>query len=614
MSKVYGKESSKPRDKQPEGEANSKVARQLRSLLKQLVELKAIPLELANSIVEPSSSADIVPRLLEIGVDDRMLALVLAQNFKLEVFDGDVDNKEDLVRSSNDPCPWLIADHTLYVTNPYDREQIEPLMRRNKSSRDPIKFENLGILAISDFDSHNVSIASFDVESSSISMTQGGAWAKEFNDELLNEAINRKASDIHINPEPHGGVVRLRIDGRCEFSRSSSLQNISKERYKLVANNLMERVGKQNNYLEPSSGFLTFQSAHRQVSMRLEMAPVKVNTDTQPKITLRILNNQRNLARIEQLGLAEQQIDMLRSVTRRSNGLIIVTGPTGSGKSTTLKTMLRDIRDYYPEKALFTIEDPVEDPIEGITSMEITKHMGFATALKSLLRHDPDVIMVGEIRDSETAELALRASMTGHLVLTTLHTNDSHSAISRLRDLGLEDSLLAENLLAVTAQRLVNRVCPHCCKKMPISSDKVLWQNYQQVKALSQEDIRVPIVNKGGCDHCNWGYVGRHLVNEMFVNDPESQRMIDTGVTANQIRVHQYQQGRFKDLWDDGIRLVRGGVTTLEALESKLNPLHVARANLIEQIDQRVDLSTPRSRAYNQPAQEKNVSTLPDNY
>lgn len=612
MSEVYGK-NSQPKGKQPESDVNSKVARQLRNLLGQLVDLKAIPMELANSIVEPTTSADIVPRLLEIGVDDRMLAEVLAQNFKLEVFDGDVDNMEDLIRSSNDPCPWLIADHTLYVTNPYDREQIEPLMRRNKSPRDAIKFERLGILAISDFDSHSVSVANFDVETSSIALTQGGAWAKEFNDELLNEAILRKASDIHINPEPHGGVVRLRIDGRCEFSRSSSLQNISKERYKLVANNLMERVGKQNNYLEPSSGFLTFQAAHRQVSMRLEMAPVKVNTDTQPKITLRILNNQRNLARIEQLGLSEQQIDILRSVTRRSNGLIIVTGPTGSGKSTTLKTMLRDIRDYYPEKALFTIEDPVEDPIEGITSMEITKHMGFAKALKSLLRHDPDVIMVGEIRDSETAELALRASMTGHLVLTTLHTNDAHSAISRLRDLGLEDSLLAENLLVVTAQRLVNKVCPHCCKKMPISSDKLLWQNYQHVKALAHEAIRVPIVNRKGCDQCNWGFVGRHLVNELFVNDPESQRMIDMGVTANQIRAHQYQKGRFKDLWDDGIRLVKDGVTTLEALESKINPLHVARANLRMHLQQDSGVNQNNSNTNSHPMQKKNVTNLLDN-
>lgn len=559
--------------------ASTRTAEQFNKLVKHLVQLKALPEELGKNAVVPTTSAIIVPRLLELGVDDRTLANVLAKIFKLKVFNGSIRDRDQLMRSINDPCPWLIADNVLYVTNPYDRDQIEPLMRRNKTARDAIEFERLGILAMSDFDADTVSVANYD-QGSTASSSQGGAWAKEFVDDLLNEAINRKASDIHINPESHGGVVRLRVDGRCEVSKSSTLQSISKERFKLVANNLMERVGKQNNYLEPCSGYLVFQAAHRQVSMRLEMAPVKVSTETQPKVTLRVMNNQRNLARIDQLGLPDTQINALRSIARRANGLVIVTGPTGCGKSTTLKSLLRDIRDHYPEKAIYTIEDPVEDQLEGITSLEITKHMGFPEALKSLLRHDPDVLMVGEIRDRETAELAMRASMTGHLVLTTLHTNDAHGAINRLRNLGLEDSLLAENLLAVTAQRLISRVCSHCHDRFDLKSSERHWKVYGKLRAFSKGTSIVPVANKQGCPNCSRGYAGRHLINEIFVKDPVAERMIAQGVSSTEIRAKQYRSGKFSDLWDDGIRLAQEGVTSLEALEAKINPIHVARAHL----------------------------------
>lgn len=559
--------------------SSNRVAEQFHSLLSRLVARNALPQELVQNVVEPTMNSDIVPRLWELGVDDRVLAEVISQIFNLAVFNGKVVDRDSMMRSGPDRCPWLIADNVLYVTNPYDRDQIEPLMRRKKNAKDPIAFDRLGILAMSDFDVDSVSLANYD--QGGVSKNQGGAWAKEFVDDLLNEAIQRKASDIHVNPESHGGVVRMRVDGRCEMTRSVALQSISQERFKLVANNLMERVGKQNNYLEPCSGYMVFQSAHRQVSMRLEMAPVKVVTELLPKLTLRIMNNQRNLGRIDQLGLPEYQINLLRSIARRTSGLIIVTGPTGSGKSTTLKTLLRDIRDHYPEKTIYTIEDPVEDQLEGITSLEISKHMGFPKALKSLLRHDPDVLMVGEIRDAETAELALRASMTGHLVLTTLHTNDAHGAVNRPRDLGLEDSLLAENLLAVTAQRLVNRVCSNCSELVAIKHRTDLFKLYGKVSALVQPGVAVPIVTiKNGCDDCSNGYVGRHLVNEIFVNDPETEKMIGQGLGGNEIRVHQYLAGRFKDLWDDGFRLAISGITTLDALENKINPLYVARANL----------------------------------
>ncbi|MGB1059026.1 MAG: GspE/PulE family protein [Ketobacter sp.] len=571
---------------------HSRLHQQFEQLLQELIRLEALTEQSCRNLPLPTEAGEIVPRLWEGGIDDVKLAQSLSNLFKRELFNGVVRDRDSLIRSSNDRCPWLIVDRVLYVSNPYDRSQIEPLMRRKNDPKDKLKFEKLGILAMSDFESDLIIQATHD---QGVSVSEvSGAWAKGFVDELLNEAISFRASDIHIEPESHGGVIKFRIDGRCQVCRIPGLQTIERERFRLVANNLMERVGKQNNYLEPCSGYLVFQSAHKQVSMRLEMAPVKIYSEIQPKITIRLLNNQRGVNKLESLGLSPAHVTQLRSLGHRANGMLVITGPTGSGKSTTLKAILKDIRDNFPEKAIYSIEDPVEDQLDGITSLEVTKHMGFAKALRSLLRHDPDVIMVGEIRDGETAELALRASMTGHLVLTTLHTNDSHGAINRLRNLGLDNALMAENLMAVTAQRLVNKVCPHCSTMVPITQSKELWAKYQHIPELKNPEILVPVVsNKEGCQHCNFGYTGRHLVCELFMNDPDSESQIIEGLPSNEIRRLQTRRGVFNDLWDDGIRLVREGVTTLEALENRINPIRVARAY------RKADYTRPSTRSFN---------------
>lgn len=551
---------------------------QFQQLLQGLVVAKALSEQQAQTMVTPKDTKDFVVRLIEADVDDKKLAWVLAGLFECDLFGGVIQNPGTLMRSGGDTCPWLIADDVLYVTNPFDRAQIEPLMRRKKNPNDSLTFSRLGIIALRDFDAESVLAASQEIQHSSASLgVRSGIWARDIMDALLTDAISRQATDIHIAPESHGIVIRYRIDGRCDKVRNNAFQNLPLDQLKLLANNIMDRVGKQNNYLEPASGYLSFTTGHKTVSIRMEMAPVKIGSTRMPKFTLRLLNIKRSITRLEHFQLPQSQTDTLRSLAARPHGLVIVTGPTGSGKSTTLRAILREIRDAYPEKTVYTIEDPVEEQLDGVMSLEVDQHLSFATALRSLLRHDPDVVMVGEIRDQETAELATRAALTGHLVLTTLHSNDAHGAINRLRDFGIENSLLADNLLAITAQRLVPKICQVCSE----------WSAPQKLRSLAALLPKTELAKNGvqlrqrgayahQCGHCQGGYQGRLLVQEIFENSPMTRDAIARGDGAQCIKQQQISAGQFNDIWHHGIQLLLKGQTSLEALESKLGAVYSA--------------------------------------
>lgn len=571
-------------------DSHSKNDAQFRQLLSGLVTAQAIPEQLSSTLVTPKESKDFVVRLLEADVDDKKLAGVLAALFECDLFGGVIQDPSTLVRSGGDACPWLIADDVLYVTNPYDRGQIEPLMRRKKNEQDSLRFSKLGIIAMRDFDADVVVDAETEGgQRAGASLSSSGIWARDFVDSLLTDAIQRQATDIHISPENHGIVIRYRIDGLCDKVRNTAFQNIPLEQLKLLTNNIMDRVGKQNNYLEPSSGYLGFKLGHKQVAIRMEMAPVKIGTTKMPKLTLRLLNLKRSISRLEHFNLPENQLNCLKSLSSRPHGLIVVTGPTGSGKSTTLKAILREIRDTYPEKTVYTIEDPVEEQLDGVMSLEVDQHISFASALRSLLRHDPDVIMVGEIRDQDTAELAVRAALTGHLVLTTLHSNDAHGAINRLRDFGIENALIADNLLAITAQRLVAKICKSCSElSEPLQLDGLSTFLPGPVEsntgALGHGNPTIRVRQraqqsgeaKDSCHHCNAGYSGRMMVQEIFENTPMVRDAIARGEGAQFIRQHQINNGQFQDLWQHGVQLLLKGETSINALESKLGTLSMA--------------------------------------
>lgn len=366
---------------------------------------------------------------------------------------------------------------------------------------------------------------------------------------IVSDAIQSNASDIHIEPEEGKVLVRFRIDGdlRLNMELQNNIHPLLTTRIKIMAGmNIAEKR-------VPLDGRFKFQHGITEIDMRVSSLP----TIYGEKIVMRLLGTNQDVSyNFEDMGFSERSINTIRSMLRYSNGIILATGPTGSGKTTTLYSMLKEI--INPKLNIVTVEDPVEKRIDGVNQVQVNTKAGltFASGLRSILRQDPDIIMIGEIRDAETAEIAVRASITGHLVISTLHTNDSFSSIARLVDMGVEPYLLADSLRGVIAQRLVKRVCPHCKKEMRISDN-------------AREFLGDPTLEKvyvgEGCPLCgNTGYRGRIAVNEIFRVTPEIKRIIvDNGTDVKAMR----EYAKKKDIItmrEEVVALVKEGTTSVE--------------------------------------------------
>ncbi|MEA4875484.1 GspE/PulE family protein [Anaerorhabdus sp.] len=366
---------------------------------------------------------------------------------------------------------------------------------------------------------------------------------------IVSDAIQSNASDIHIEPEEGKVLVRFRIDGdlRVNMELQNNIHPLLTTRIKIMAGmNIAEKR-------VPLDGRFKFQHGITEIDMRVSSLP----TIYGEKIVMRLLGTNQDVSyNFEDMGFSERSINTIRSMLRYSNGIILATGPTGSGKTTTLYSMLKEI--INPKLNIVTVEDPVEKRIDGVNQVQVNTKAGltFASGLRSILRQDPDIIMIGEIRDAETAEIAVRASITGHLVISTLHTNDSFSSIARLVDMGVEPYLLADSLRGVIAQRLVKRVCPHCKKEMRISDN-------------AREFLGDPTLEKvyigEGCPLCgNTGYRGRIAVNEIFRVTPEIKRIIvDNGTDVKAMR----EYAKKKDIItmrEEVVALVKEGTTSVE--------------------------------------------------
>lgn len=366
---------------------------------------------------------------------------------------------------------------------------------------------------------------------------------------MLGEAIKLGASDIHVETFEKALVVRFRIDGvlREMLRPNRKLSSLLVSRIKVMAK--LDIAEKR----VPQDGRISLRIAGRAVDVRVSTMP----SSHGERVVMRLLDKNNSHLNLADLGMTPSVQQAFAQLILKPHGIILVTGPTGSGKSTTLYAGLTDINTK--DRNILTVEDPIEYELEGIgqTQVNTKVNMTFARGLRAILRQDPDVVMVGEIRDLETAQIAVQASLTGHLVLSTLHTNTASGAITRLEDMGIEPFLLSSSLLGVLAQRLVRTLCPHC--KQAHETDK----EEQHLLGFKKTDAPVTIFRAVGCDQCNFtGYRGRTGIHELLVVDEHCRELIHNG--KGEQAIEKYIRSQSPSIRQDSFSKVLAGHTTLE--------------------------------------------------
>jgi general secretion pathway protein E len=368
---------------------------------------------------------------------------------------------------------------------------------------------------------------------------------------LVSGAIKDRASDIHVEPYSGNMKIRYRIDGILYdiLSLPRRIQSPLVSRIKIMAKlNIAEKR-------LPQDGRIEIKIAERLVDIRVSVIPTAFGE----RVVLRLLDKTANILMLSDLGMHDERIKLLNKLIKSPYGIILVTGPTGSGKTTTLYAALTTIN--HPEINIITIEDPIEYQMDGVGQIQVNPKIDltFAAGLRSIVRQDPDVILIGEIRDRETAEIAIQSSLTGHLVFSTLHTNDAASAITRLIDMGIEPFLATSSIIAIIAQRLVRILCPHC-KEIYVPDEETLANLGLDRSVLRNNTF----YRKKGCNLCmQTGFRGRTAIFEILIVDEEIKRLVLKTSDANQINELALKQGMIT-LQKDGIDKVLNGVTTTE--------------------------------------------------
>jgi len=374
---------------------------------------------------------------------------------------------------------------------------------------------------------------------------------------VLSQAVTRRASDIHIEPGESGFAVRVRVDGIMRELKTFSLDRFDATvcRVKILSQlDIAERR-------LPQDGRMTARIHGESFDIRVSVLP-GVRGES---VVMRLLRQDRETYALEDLGMLADHTVMFERWIKEQNGIVLVTGPTGSGKTTTLYTAL-DLGNDGLNK-IITIEDPVEYKLHGITQLQVNADIGytFASALRSILRHDPDVILIGEIRDQETASIAIQSALTGHLVFSTLHTNSAAGAMTRLVDMGVEAFLLASSLRGIMAQRLVRRLCPHCSQPLaqPNAQQLAIFEHVlplMDAEQTTQPALRIPV----GCDIClHTGYLGRVAVYELFDVDDDMRHLVLSGASEVAL-VQRLRERGVRPMSDDGLLKAWRGVTTAE--------------------------------------------------
>lgn len=447
------------------------------------------------------------------------------------------------------------------VLDPFDRKMLENIRIQSRTNKiiEPVlvkydtMIELLSLLEDSKNDVGEEVLADeyteeeVDIEALNIAQRVDAAPIVKTVDSIIVDAYRGGVSDIHIEPEDKNTVIRFRVDGTLHIHKT-----FNKRVHNLICSRIKIISGLDpSNRNQPQDGSFTHETEYTSVDLRVSVLPVAGGE----KVVMRLLGADKNINYdLHSLGLRPYVIESIEKAIKVPNGIILVTGPTGSGKTTTLYTILNKLAT--PETSLVTVEDPVEKNIEGVSQVQVSPKagLGFAESLRSILRQDPDTIMIGEMRDQETAQISTRAAITGHLVLSTIHTNDAISTVSRLIDMGVEPYMISSSLKCVIAQRLVKKVCEHC-KEEHVNTDIE--------KNLLKVEDNISYVGTG-CEKCKFtGYSGRTAVFEILMVDGELARMIANDDGQEKMTKYVASKGT-RTMRQEVLELVNKGTTSID--------------------------------------------------
>jgi len=493
-----------------------------------------------------------------LGQDSVDLATIIPTASAISLIPKDVAKRNLMLPMSLDPETRKLTVAMANPNNLVAQDQVRALLRNAYEIEAMLAAEADIIRAIDQYYGFELSIDGIlhEIETGQIDYASLSNADAEYSqpvvrliDALLADAVHQGASDVHFEPEPQFVRIRYRIDGVLRQIRS-----LHKTYWPAMVVRL--KVMSHMNIAEtraPQDGRISLTISGRQLDFRVAAQPTVYGEN----VVLRILDKQKGLVPLDQLGLPEDNLNLLKLMIARPEGIILVTGPTGSGKTTTLYSILSHINEEGVN--IMTLEDPVEYPLPMIRQTSVTDKIDFASGIRSMMRQDPDIILVGEIRDRDTAEMGLRAAMTGHQVYSTLHSNSAIGAIPRLLDIGVQPDIMAGNIIGIVAQRLVRKLCLRC--RTPYEPDA-----FERMILGLDSSAPLTLYRAQGCEHCNnQGYKGRISVLEILKLDAELDEMIARRATARELRLAALAKG-FRPLADDAIRRVAEGVTSLDEI------------------------------------------------
>ena len=506
---------------------------------------------------------NIVDRLLQLGggkLSPNLLAEAFATVFGLEVYSPEHHGVP--ICKDEDQKDWVYANHKLFLTNPFISPAIRGLLNSEVLAKTPL--QGYGVLKVAERSGvHNTE---------KYKENARGVVARKIVMKWLKDAVQAGASDLQIVPiDGNSVLIKQRIDGKLHPLYEWTYKDDKGVSYKhlcnVILNECRQVTGTFNRLID--SCFKMEEVPYRATEVRVSMRPIFVGGVNKPAFFLRFLGSQQvNTSKVADLKVLKHVSRLLEKITAMTDGLCVFTGPTGSGKTTMIYTILNEIHRRYPHKSIQTLEDPVEQNLQGIEQTQVSNDddgvhnngLSFESGIRSMMRTDVDLILVGEIRDSRTARQAMRAGLTGHGVLTTLHTVDALGVIDRLVDLGIEKTQLASWLRFVSAQRLVAKVCQHC------STEVIAQDYYEHLAHHLASTHKVRVANPEGCSHCRAGYRDRCLIMEVIPIDATLKKLLNEGASGYQMRAHIRREKHYMCLEDYALQLWSQGMTTLEAL------------------------------------------------